>query len=381
MIPAPPGLNRANPAPAGYAKCGPFDTRSAEGRLIAAQKLWGALRAAQVGVPPARITEHRPIAIRGASLVRSAPVKPLLGISLKILSALAFTVMSAGIKQVSANYPIGEIVFFRSALALLPLFAWLAWRGDLVNSVRTRNIKGHLLRGIISSCGMFSGFVALTYLPLSDAVAIGYASPLIVVMLAALILKERVRAYRWSAVSIGFLGVLIMLMPHLGGGLSTDLASGPAIGALFALFGAICSAGATIQVRRLLATERTGAIVLYFSLLTSALGFFTILLGWRMPNASDLALLVAVGILGGIGQILLTQSYRHAEASLVAPFEYTTMIWAFLLGWFLFGQAPHQVVVAGAGIVAAAGLFVLWREHQLGLPRAKDVEAASQRPA
>jgi drug/metabolite transporter (DMT)-like permease len=174
-------------------------------------------------------------------------------------------------------------------LALLPLFAWLAWRGDLVNAVRTRNIKGHLLRGIISSCGMFSGFVALTYLPLSDAVAIGYASPLIVVMLAALILKQRVRAYRWSAVAVGFLGVLIMLMPHLGG--------------------------------------------------------------------------------------------RHAEASLVAPFEYTTMIWAFLLGWFVFGQAPHQVVVAGAGMVAAAGLFVLWREHQLGLARAKDVEAASQRPA
>jgi drug/metabolite transporter (DMT)-like permease len=309
-------------------------------------------------------------------------VKPLLGITLKILSALAFTVMSAGIKHVSADYPTGEIVFFRSAFAIVPLIAWLAWRGDLVNSVRTSNIGGHLLRGIISSCGMFAGFVALAYLPLSDAVAIGYASPLMVVVLAALILNEKVRAYRWSAVAIGLIGVLIMLMPHLSGGaLAVGLAGGPAVGAMFALLGAVCSAGATIQVRRLLATERTGAIVLYFSLLTTVLGLATIVLGWRVPTAGEFALLVLIGILGGIGQILLTQSYRYADASLVAPFEYTTMIWAFLLGWFFFGQAPQQVVVTGAAIVAAAGLFVLWREHRLGLARAKEVETHSQRPA
>jgi drug/metabolite transporter (DMT)-like permease len=254
-------------------------------------------------------------------------LKPLLGISLKVLSALAFTVMSAGIKHVSATYPTGEIVFFRSAFAILPLLAWLSWRGDLIGAVRTSNLRGHLLRGIISSCGMFAGFVSLAYLPLSDAVAIGYASPLIVVALAALILKETVRAYRWTAVVVGFIGVLFMLMPHLSAGaLAGGLSNGPAVGALFALLGAVCSAGATIQVRRLLKTERTGAIVLYFSLMTTFLGLVTIVLGWRMPGAGDAALLVVIGILGGIGQILLTQSYRYADASLVAPFEYTTMI-------------------------------------------------------
>src|SRR5829696_8639649 len=145
----------------------------------------------------------------------------------------------------------------------------------------------------------------------SDAVAIGYASPLMVVVLAALILHEKVRAYRWSAVAIGFVGVLIMLMPHLSGGaLAAGLAGGPAVGAMFALLGAVCSAGATIQVRRLLATERTGAIVLYFSLMTTVLGLATIVLGWRVPTAGEFALLVVIGILGGIGQILLTQSYR-----------------------------------------------------------------------
>src|SRR5215207_1224851 len=211
--------------------------------------------------------------------------------------------MSAGIKHVSVAYPTGEIVFFRSAFAIAPLLAWLLWRGDLVDAVRTSNIGGHLLRGIVSSCGMFAGFMALAYLPLSDAVAIGYASPLIVVALAALILKETVRAYRWTAVAVGFIGVLFMLMPQLDAGpLVGGLSSSPAIGAVFALIGAFCSAGATIQVRRLLKTERTGAIVLYFSLMTTFLGFLTIVLGWRMPGAGDAALLVLIGVLAASGR-------------------------------------------------------------------------------
>lgn len=308
-------------------------------------------------------------------------MNPALGISLKVASALAFTAMSALIKVVSDVYPVGQLVFFRSAFAILPLLIWLAWRDSLINAVRTQNAGGHVLRGIIGSCGMFSGFLALSFLPLSDAVAIGYASPLIVVILAALVLKERVRAYRWTAVVVGFVGVLIMLMPHLGGSLSRGLAAGPGIGAAFALLGAACAAGATIQVRRLTATERTGAIVFYFSLLTSLLGLVTIVLGWRMPSLPDLAILILIGILGGIGQILLTQSYRFADASLVAPFEYTTMIWALLIGWFVFGQWPSGVVLAGGAIVAAAGMFVLWRERQLGLERAKALETVSQRAA
>jgi drug/metabolite transporter (DMT)-like permease len=232
-------------------------------------------------------------------------VQPLLGIALKIASALAFTLMSAGVKLVAERYPIGEVVFFRSAFALVPLLAWLSWRGDLINAVRTDDLKGHLLRGIISTSGMFAGFIALSYLPLSDAVAIGYASPLITVVLAALILKETVRAYRWSAVVVGFVGVIIMLLPHLNGSIvAQGLAGGAGVGALFALFAACCSAGATIQIRRLMVRERTGAIVFYFSLLTTFMGLMTIVLGWRMPDLADAVLLVVIGILGGIGQIL-----------------------------------------------------------------------------
>jgi drug/metabolite transporter (DMT)-like permease len=229
---------------------------------------------------------------------------------------------------------------------------------------------------------MFSGFAALAYLPLQDTIAIGYAAPLIVVVLAAVVLKETVRFYRWSAVVIGFVGVLIMLSPHLSSGsIANGLAGGPAVGAMFCLFGACCSAGAAIQVRRLTASEKTGAIVLYFSILTTLLGLSTVVLGWRMPDAGDFTLLVLIGILGGIGQILMTQSYRFADTSIIAPFDYTTMIWGLLLGWFVFGDLPTLTVSIGGGIVAAAGVFVIWRERQLGLQRVRELETVSQRPA
>jgi drug/metabolite transporter (DMT)-like permease len=308
------------------------------------------------------------------------PLKPFVGIALKVLSALAFTLMSAGVKTVSADYPTGEIVFFRSAFALVPLIVWLRWQGDLINAVRTTNIAGHLLRGLIGTCGMFASFVALSYLPLPDTVAIGYAAPLITVLLAAVLLKETVRAYRWSAVVIGFIGVLIMLTPHFNASsIARGLSGGPAIGAVFALFAAFCAAGATIQVRRLTQSEKTGAIVLYFSLMTTFLGLSTIVLGWRLPGLGDFGLLVLTGILGGIGQILLTQAYRYGDASLLAPFEYTTMIWALLAGWFIFGQLPQAAVIVGGVIVSAAGVFVVWRERRLELIRVKEVEVASQR--
>ncbi|HLM40921.1 MAG TPA: DMT family transporter [Microvirga sp.] len=307
-------------------------------------------------------------------------MKPLLGIALKVLSALVFTMMSATLKTLTARYPVGEVVFFRSTFALLPLLAWLAWEGDLINAVRTRNAAGHFTRGLIGTGGMFLGFAALSYLPLHDAIAIGYASPLIVVVLAALLLREKVRAYRWSAVGVGFVGVLIMLSPYLRIETFTgSLRGGPTLGAFCALLGAFCSAGAMIQVRRLTATETTGAIVFYFFILASTLSLCTLPFGWHRPDAADLGLFAVSGILGGIGQILVTQSYRHADTSVIAPFEYTTMIWALLFGWFVFGDLPTAAMLTGAAIVAATGVFIVWREHRLGMMRSKELQASSQK--
>lgn len=310
----------------------------------------------------------------------AGPLSPLLGISLKLISALAFTLMSAGIKSIAARYPTGELVFFRSFFALIPLLIWLAWRSELPGALKTSNLRGHMKRGVIGSTGMFCGFAALQFLPLSDAVALGYAAPLAVVVLAALVLKERVRIYRWSAVTVGFIGVLIMLSPHLAAGtLSQGLQGGPALGAALGLAGACCSAFASIEVRLLTKTEQTGAIVFYFMLLTSALGLATLVFGWRMPDLADAALMVTIGILGGLGQILLVQAYRFGDASLIAPFEYSTMIWAVIIGWFLFGEWPASTILTGAAIVIASGIYVILREQQLGLLKREQREIGSTR--
>jgi drug/metabolite transporter (DMT)-like permease len=307
-------------------------------------------------------------------------LSPLLGISFKLLSALSFTLMSAAIKLLAARYPTGELVFFRSFFALIPLVIWLSWRSEFPSALKTSNLRGHMKRGIIGSTGMFLGFAALHLLPLSDAVAIGYAAPLILVALAALILKEKVRVYRWTAVCIGFLGVLLMLSPHMKpDAFAQGLSGGPAIGALLALGGAFCSAFASVEVRMLTRTEKTGAIVFYFMSLTSLLGLLTIFLGWTMPNWQEFMLLVTIGVLGGLGQILLVQAYRYGDASLVAPFEYSTMIWATALGWFVFGEWPASAVITGSLIVIASGIYVILREKQLGLLKRETREVGPSR--
>lgn len=285
--------------------------------------------------------------------------------------------MAAVVKILSARYPVGQLIFCRSFFALIPLMMWLATQGPILANISTSRFGAHLGRGLIGSTGMLCGFVSLGMLPLPDAVAIGYAAPLLAVVLAAVVLKETVRIYRWSAVAIGFAGVLIMLSPHLNASnIASITTGGAATGAMFGLAGAFCSAWAMTAVRRLTQTETTGSIVFFFTLLTTLVGAVTIVFGWTFPlSLGDAALMVLMGILGGIGQILLTSSYRHGDASLIAPFEYTSMIWAIALGWVLFGDVPQQVVLLGAGVVIAAGIFVIWRERQLGTLRAENREA------
>ncbi|MEA2906688.1 MAG: hypothetical protein QOI12_4075 [Alphaproteobacteria bacterium] len=206
-----------------------------------------------------------------------------------------------------------------------------------------------------------------------DATAISFVSPLITVALSAVILKERVRIYRWTAVIVGFIGVLVMLAPRLDIGQSAAAATG-AVGAALGLMGAFFSAGSTVQTRALTASETTSSIVLYFSLFCAIGGLLTWPFGWVTPTWPELTALVTIGIFGGLAHIFLTESYRHAPASLVAPFDYTSMLWALLLGFVVFGEVPSWLVFIGAGIIAGAGLFVIWRERQLGLQRIRAAE-------
>jgi drug/metabolite transporter (DMT)-like permease len=289
------------------------------------------------------------------------------GIALKLASLLLFAVMSALIRGFGDTIPVGQVVFFRSVFAIVPVVIIYAARRELVTAVRTHRLKGHLGRGVISVFAMFLSFAALQRLPLVDATAISFAAPLIVVALAALILKERVRRYRWSAVAIGFFGVIVMLTPYLD--LGDAAATGAAIGALLALLAAFCNAGTVIETRRLTATETTAAIVFYFSLFSALAGLLTLPFAWHPPTGLEFAELVAIGVIAGVAHILLTEGYRFAPASLLAPFEYTAMVWAFVLGYVMFGETPTPAVVLGGVIVAASGLLVIWREHLLGLER------------
>jgi drug/metabolite transporter (DMT)-like permease len=294
-------------------------------------------------------------------------------ILLKLISALLFAVMSALVRFLGQNYPVGQTVFFRSAFAIIPVMLIYAWRNELAAAVRTNRPFGHVGRGAISICGMFCNFSALARLPIVDATAISFASPLITVAFSAIFLKESVRIYRWSAVIVGFIGILVMLVPNFD--LSSHVgAAATAAGFAFAIAGAFCNAGSVIQTRRLTQTETTSSIVFYFSLICALAGLATWPFGWLTPTWPEFAALVTVGLCGGLAHIFLTESYRWAPASLVAPFDYTAMLWAFVLGYLVFSELPNLSVYIGAVIIAAAGLYVIWRERQLGLQRVRAAE-------
>ncbi len=296
-------------------------------------------------------------------------------IGLKLISALLFAVMSALVRHLGDVAPVGQMVFFRSAFAIVPVVVIYAIRGELRSAVHTGRPLGQLGRGLLSVGGMFTNFSALVRLPLADATAISFASPLITVALAAIVLKERVRIYRWSAVLVGFAGVIVMLVPRFD--ISNYAAVGAATavaGSLFAIISAFCNAGTVIQTRRLTQSETTSSIVFYFSVVCAIAGAVTLPFAWHSPTGPELTALIALGVLGGLAHIFLTESYRHASASVVAPFDYTSMLWALLLGYWVFGELPSVLVYIGGSIVAGAGLFVIWRERQLGVQRARAAE-------
>ena len=288
-------------------------------------------------------------------------------ILLKVASAFLFAVMSVLVRWLGDRYPVGQVVFFRSAFAVLPVVIIYAWRGELIAALRIGRPIGHLGRGLTAVGAMFCNFTALALLPVVDATAISFVAPLFAVALSALILKERVRIYRWSAVFLGFSGVLVMLLPQFDIGHSA--ASGSGVGVITGLIGAVFAAGSSIQTRALTTSESTSSIVLYFSLICTLAGLATWPLGWLTPNGPELVALIVIGICGGGAHILLTESYRLAPASLIAPFDYTSMLWALVLGFLVFAEVPSVLVFVGAGIIAAAGLFVIWRERRLALKR------------
>lgn len=296
-------------------------------------------------------------------------MRPLRGIAFKLGSVLVFIVMSSMIKVTADHVPAGQAVFFRSAFAIPVIVVWLVLRRELATGLRAVNPIGHVWRGFAGTCAMGLGFAGLGYLPLPEVTAIGYAAPLLTVIFAAMFLGEDVRLFRLSCVALGLVGVLIVLSPRLTV-LDGGAGHAEAFGALLVLGGAVFAALAQVFVRKLVQTEKTPAIVFYFSLTATMLSLITLPFGWVIPSPLELALLIGCGLLGGIGQILLTSSYREADASLVAPFDYASMLFALAIGWFVFAEMPTLTMLMGAAIIITAGILIIWRERKLGKDRA-----------
>lgn len=319
----------------------------------------------------------------------------LKGIALKIGATLAFAAMAALIKAAAPAYPVSEIVFFRSAVAMAVLALWLKALGEWPSALRTRRPLGHVVRSLAGSAGIYGYFLSLAFLPLADATAYTFVSPLMIVPLASVVLGEAVSLARAASVAAGFVGVLVMLSSGLGAG-----AGGPgtSFGVTVALIGAAATAVAMIQISRLTESETTGAIVFYFSTVTAVISLGPMLAAMMVspdrgalpaliasqrfvaPSALDLVGLIAIGVTGGCAQILLTQCYRYADASVIAGFDYVSMIWAAALGYLLFAEVPAVSVLVGAAVVMAAGaaLLVFERRAQPPLARALSTDTTTE---
>lgn len=294
-------------------------------------------------------------------------MSPLRGIALKLTAVFLFMIMASMIKATADVVPPGEAVFFRSFFAIPVILAWLVWTGELKTGLKVQSRWGHFWRGASGASAMVMGFAALGMLPLPEVTAIGYASPLITVALAAFLLGEKVRAFRWSMVLVGLVGVLIVLSPRLT--VADEVERMAAWGAVLALVSAALRSLAQVYIRKLVQFETTSSIVFYFSLTCTLLSLLTLPFGWVLPTASDTALLIGSGIIGGVAQIFLTSAYRDAPASLIAPFDYASMLFALLIGYFVFAEVPTTIMLAGSAVVIAAGVAIIWRERQLGLKR------------
>ena len=206
------------------------------------------------------------------------------------------------------------------------------------------------------------GFAGLKYLPLPEVTAIRFVTPVLLVLFAAVLLGERIRLIRISAVLVGLVGVVIITTPRFSEGLGTWAE----FGALLTLTSAGLAALAQVFVKMMASTERTAAIVFWFSVTSATLSLVTVPFGWVWPDLQEAALLTGAGLIGGTGQMLLTSSYRFADAGVLAPFTYISMLWSIAIGYIWFAEVPTAPMLTGAGLIILAGVVIVLRERQLG---------------
>jgi drug/metabolite transporter (DMT)-like permease len=290
--------------------------------------------------------------------MRPGQRRTLYAIGLKLASVVLFVVMQGLVKYTAERVPPGEAVFFRSFFALPVILAWIAFRGQLALGLLPKAPLGHFWRGLMGTLSMGLGFAALAYLPLPEVTAIGFAAPLLAVVFAAMYLDERVPKLNWLAVLLGLGGVLIVLYPRFTVFDRTMSGHAELLGVSLVLGCAVFAALAQTVVRKLLATDRTPIIVLWFSVIATSLSLLTLPFGWVVPLPVDGMALVASGIVGAAAQILMTESYRHAGASTVSPLDYTSLLFALAIGYAVFDEVPSLSLVLGAPLVILAGVLV-----------------------
>ncbi len=285
------------------------------------------------------------------------------GIALYAGAVFVLAIMDALIKWASERYPTAQIVFFRSTVGMFPVIVLLANARGLA-PLRTRRLGLHLLRGVIAAVATSSFFYAFSALPLAEVYAIGFAAPVFVTAMSVPLLGETVGIRRWAAVIIGFAGTLLMIVPLAagGGGFAT-------VGLVTALVGTIGYALSLVLMRRLGSSETNVAMVFYGGVVTIAiagvalfLGDLAPWLGWVAPDGRGWALLVAIGLLGGTGGLMMAQAFRVATPSILVPFEYTGLVWGVMIGWVFWTEVPQAWVWAGSVLVVGSGLYILHRE-------------------
>ena len=282
-------------------------------------------------------------------------------------ATFVFAASSAASKWLVQSYPIGEVLFTRTLVSLMVCSIFILPQTGL-SVFRTQRLRHHLLRS--GSQGVSQTFLlfAFTMMPLAGAIAINFSAPLFATLASALVLKEPVGAARWTALLVGFCGVLIVTHPGTGTF---------QIGALFALGNAVLYGSVTAGVRSMTRTESAETLTLYQLALLTA--FFALFMPWTWiwPSPSDSVWILFNGTSNAIGQYWWTRALHLAPASAVAPFYYLSLIWASIMGFLIWGEMPTVSLVIGSGIVAGSGLFLFWRETRVRRARMAEVKGSA----
>jgi drug/metabolite transporter (DMT)-like permease len=282
------------------------------------------------------------------------------GIALRLAATGLFSLMSLFVRLATFEAPVGQIMFWRSSVALLPILGYMAWRGHLRGVARTRNLRGHFLRSLSGAGSMWFSFLCLAKLPIALATALSFLGPLVAVPAAALWLRERPGWAVSAAAVIGFCGVGVMLWPAFQG---PRLDVGTTIGVAAGLAGACTTVLAKIQTKTLTATETTGSIAFYFAVFCTLAGLATWPFGWVAASGWTLVWLISSGLVGGLAHICLTEAMARAPISTLAPFEYTAMVWALGLDLLVFQLLPNPFSLVGAATIVAAAAMVAFADR------------------